>query len=119
MVLLKVTILIQSIQHRDACPLKEDDLIRSLVREEGELQRRHGHQILIFAQLASHSLSHVKGLDLWSLEETRELSPAIDFLINSKGADFINTYPSIPSDLHKRRVCVRISHTRGSTFRKC
>jgi hypothetical protein len=103
----------------DAHPPEEDDLIRSLVREKGELQRRHGHQILIFAQLASHSLSHVKGSDPWSLEEMRELSPAIDFLINNKEVHFINTYPSIPGDLHKRRVCVRISHTRGSTFRKC
>jgi hypothetical protein len=49
LVLLEVTILVQSIQHRDAHPPEEDDLIRSLIREKGELQRRHGHQILIFA----------------------------------------------------------------------
>ncbi len=98
---------------------EEDDLIGCLIRKEGELQSKHGHQILILAQLASHFLSHVKGSDTWSLEETRELSPTISPLINSKGTHSINTYPSIPGDLHEKRLYVRISHTRGSKSRKC
>jgi hypothetical protein len=49
MILLEVTILIQSIQRRVACPPEEDDLIRCLIRKEGELQWWHGHQILIFS----------------------------------------------------------------------
>ena len=45
--------------------------------------------------------------------------PAIGPLISSEGARFVNTYPNIPSDLHKRRIHIRISHIRGLKFRKC
>jgi hypothetical protein len=119
LVLLKVIILIQPIQKRDALSPEEDDFIKRFIRKESELQGRHEHQVLILAQLVSHSLGHVEGTDPWSLNEARKLGQAIGPLINSKGAHSLNAYPNIPSDLHKRRIYVKISHTRGSKFRRC